>query len=141
MIGLNLPTRSQSMKTDRPNIIYIMADDMGYGDVACNGDGCIPTPEMDRLAAEGCRFTDAHATSAVCTPSRYSVLTGRYNWRSHLKSGVINGFTPALIDPARETLASMLKRGGYATAAVGKWHLGLDWQEKPFTDPTRCSTR
>jgi arylsulfatase A-like enzyme len=122
-----------------PNIIWIMADDMGYGDVGCfNPDSKIPTPNMDRLAAEGMRFTDAHSVSSVCTPSRYGVLTGRYCWRTRLKSGVDGGFSQPLIDPARLTVAGLLKQQGYATAAVGKWHVGLDWQGKedaPF-DPT-----
>ena len=113
-----------------------MADDMGYGDPACNGDGKIATPNMDRLAREGVRFTDAHAASAVCTPSRYSVITGRYNWRSSLKKSVIGGFTQPLIDSARPTVASFMKEQGYSTGAIGKWHLGLDWQREPRTDPT-----
>jgi len=93
----------------KTNIIWLMADDMGYGDPACNGDGKIATPNMDRLAREGVRFTDAHAASAVCTPSRYSVITGRYNWRSSLKKSVIGGFTQPLIDSARPTVASFMK--------------------------------
>ena len=127
-------------RTDDPNIIWIMADDMGYGDVGIyNSDSKIPTPNMDRLAREGRRFTDAHSSSAVCTPSRYSVLTGRYCWRTRLKRGVNGGFSLPLIDPARTTVASLLKRRGYRTAAVGKWHVGLEWQpleghEKDF-DP------
>lgn len=121
--------------SQRPNIIWLMADDMGYGDPACNGNGKIPTPNMDRLAHEGVGFTDAHATSAVCTPSRYSVITGRYNWRSALKKGVVGGFTQPLIDSARPTIASFLKDQGYTTAAIGKWHIGLDWQRKPRTEP------
>ena len=116
--------------TRLPNIIFIMADDMGYGDVGCYGATKIRTPNMDRLAAEGMRFTDAHSSSAVCTPSRYSVLTGRYCWRTSRKRGVGGGFSLPLIDPARLTVASMLKRHGYATAAVGKWHVGLEWQAK-----------
>ncbi len=118
-------------RAGRPlNIVFVMADDMGYGDVACNGDGRIPTPNMDRVAREGMRFTDAHAASAVCTPTRYGVLTGRYPWRTREKEGVLGGYCPPLIDPARMTVASLLKRHGYATAAIGKWHLGLDWQAK-----------
>ncbi|NQT93643.1 MAG: arylsulfatase [Lentisphaerae bacterium] len=116
--------------SDRPNIIYIMADDMGYGDLGCYGATKIPTPNIDKLAAEGMCLLDAHSSSAVCTPSRYSVLTGRYCWRTHHKTGVTGGFDLPLIDPARLTTASMLKQHGYATAAVGKWHLGFEWQAK-----------
>jgi len=109
-----------------PDIVVIMADDMGYGDLGCyNKDSKIPTPNMDRIAAEGIRFTDAHAPSAVCTPTRYGLLTGRYCWRSRLKRGVLGGYSPLLIDTNRLTLASLLKRRGYATACIGKWHLGL----------------
>lgn len=114
----------------RPNIIFIMADDMGYGDLSCYGATKIQTPNMDRVAAEGVRFTDAHSSSAVCTPSRYSVLTGRYCWRMARKRGVGGGFSLPLIDPARMTVASLLKAHGYATAAIGKWHVGLGWQVK-----------
>jgi len=110
----------------KPNIIFIMADDMGYGDLGCyNKNSKIPTPNMDALAADGIRFTDAHSPSAVCTPTRYGVLTGRYCWRSRLKRGVLNGYSPALIDTQRMTVASLLKEQGYATACIGKWHLGL----------------
>ncbi len=119
----------------RPNVIYIMADDMGYGDLGCYGAEKIPTPNIDRLAAEGIRFSDAHSSSAVCTPSRYSVMTGRYCWRTALKRGVGGGFMSPLIDPGRTTLASMLQAQGYHTAAVGKWHLGLDWQSADSMDP------
>ena len=115
-----------------------MADDMGYGDVACNGKGAIPTPHMDRVAVEGVRFTDAHAPSSVCTPTRYGVLTGRYSWRSRLKEGLISGYCSPLIDPARLTVGSLLKQNGYATAAIGKWHVGMDWQTKPFQSLPRA---
>jgi len=115
----------------KPNIVFIMADDMGYGDLGCyNKDSKIPTPNMDRLAAEGMRFTDAHSPSAVCTPTRYGVLTGRYCWRSRLKRGVLNGYSPALIDTRRMTVASLLKQHGYATVCIGKWHLGLGSDKK-----------
>ena len=114
----------------RPNIIYFMANDMGYGDLGCDGATRIPTPHMESVAAEGMRFTDAHASSAVCTPSRYSVLTGRYGWGSWLKRSVHGGFSLPLIDPSRLTIASMLRRCGYATAAVGKWHVGLERQAR-----------
>ena len=110
-----------------PNIIWIMADDMGYGDLSCYGATKIQTPTMDRVAAEGMRFADAHSCSAVCTPSRYGVMTGRYAWRSRLQSGVLWGHSRPLIERGRLTVASLLKRHGYATAAVGKWHLGLGW--------------
>ncbi len=118
--------------SDRPNIVYILADDMGYGDVACMDPASkIPTPHMDRLAAEGMRFTDAHAPSAVCTPTRYGVLTGRYAWRTRLKRGVLGGYSAPLLEPGRMTVASLLSDHGYATACVGKWHLGLGWQTRP----------
>lgn len=123
------PARAES--GDRPNIIFLMADDMGYGDPGCyNKDSKIPTPNMDRLAGQGIRLTDAHTPSAVCTPTRYGVLTGRYCWRSRLKSGVLWGYSPALIDTGRTTVASLLKSHGYNTGCVGKWHLGLGDQEK-----------
>ncbi len=124
------PAATAPKTTRRPNIVYIMADDMGYGDLGCYGATKIPTPNMDRVAAEGVRFTDAHSASAVCTPSRYAVLTGRYCWRSRLKKGVEGGFSLPLIDPARTTIARMLQDSGYATAAVGKWHVGLEFQAK-----------
>lgn len=111
-----------------PNIIFLMADDMGYGDPGSfNGESRIETPMMDALAAGGMRFTDAHSGSAVCTPTRYGVVTGRYAWRSPLKRGVLSGYSRALIEPDRMTVASMLQEQGYHTAVIGKWHLGLDW--------------
>jgi len=111
-----------------PNIVYILADDMGYGDLSClNRDSKLKTEHMDRVARQGLVCRDAHASSAVCTPSRYSILTGRYAWRSRLKKGVTGGWTPHLIEEGRMTVASFLKAQGYDTACVGKWHLGLDW--------------
>jgi len=115
----------------KPNIIFIIADDAGYGDVGCyNPESKIPTPHIDRLATEGVRFTDAHAPGAVCTPTRYGVLTGRYCWRTWLQKNVVGGYTPPLIEPDRTTVASMLKENGYRTACVGKWHLGLGWTRR-----------
>ena len=112
----------------KPNIIYVLADDMGYGDVSClNENSKIRTTHLDRLAAEGMRFRDAHASSAVCTPSRYSILTGRYNWRSRLKQGVTFGYDRPVIEPGRMTVASLLKEHGYTTGCVGKWRLGWTW--------------
>lgn len=114
--------------TDRPNIVLILADDMGYGDVgAFNPDARIPTPHIDALARQGIRFTDAHSPSAVCSPTRYGLLTGRYAWRTWLKRGVVGGYTPPLIEPDRPTVASLLRQHGYTTAMIGKWHLGLGW--------------
>lgn len=114
-----------------PNVVYILADDMGIGDLGCyNPESKIPTPHMDALAAIGMRFTDAHSGSAVCTPTRYGLLTGRYCWRTRLKSGVTWGASPCLIPPDRMTVASLLKKHGYNTACVGKWHVGLDWATK-----------
>ncbi len=115
----------------RPNIIIVLADDQGYGDVTANNpDSKIPTPNLDRLAAEGMRFTDAHTSSGVCTPTRYSLLTGRYHWRTHLQSGVLGGFSKPLIAKDRLTLAGLLKQNGYHTACIGKWHLGMSWPLK-----------
>lgn len=117
--------------TDRPNIVIILADDLGYGDLSCyNPDGKIATPNLDRLAREGVRFTDAHANCAQCSPTRYGLLTGRYAWRTRLKTGVLPHFARPLIGKRRMTVASLLKRHGYATACIGKWHLGLGWQAK-----------
>lgn len=115
-----------SRLNEMPNIIYILADDAGVGDIAAyNTESKIPTPNIDELANQGIRFTDAHSPSSVCTPTRYSVLTGRYAWRSRLKKGVLFGYGTALIEDGRETVASILKSSGYKTAGIGKWHIGL----------------
>jgi arylsulfatase A-like enzyme len=114
-----------------PNIVYILADDLGYGDVSCNNpQSKIQTPNVDRLAAEGMRFTDAHSPSAVCTPTRYGILTGRYCWRTRLTSRVLDGLDPPLIEADRLTVPKLLQRHGYATACVGKWHLGMQWTDR-----------
>ena len=113
----------------RPNVVLILADDLGFGDLGVyNPNSKIKTPHLDQLAAEGLRFTDAHSPSAVCTPTRYGVLTGRYAWRTELKSSVLMGFSPPLIDSERFTMADLFKGAGYQTACIGKWHLGLGWQ-------------
>jgi arylsulfatase A-like enzyme len=122
----------------KPNVVVILADDLGYADVQCYG-GKIPTPHIDRLAAEGMRFTDAHSSSSVCSPTRYGLLTGRYNWRSKLKRGVLGGLSPRLIEPGRMTVASLLKDQGYRTACFGKWHLGMDWAVKPGAEVSELS--
>ena len=134
-LSLSLYTCGNQKKTSSsglPNIVFIMADDMGYGDPGCyNSESLIPTPNIDKLASEGIMFTDAHSPSSVCTPSRYGLLTGRYCWRTRLKSGVIIGYdeTP-LITKGRNTLGSLLQQSGYETACIGKWHLGLNWETK-----------
>ncbi len=120
---------SPKNQTDKPNILVILADDLGYGDVQCYNPqrGKIPTPNIDRLASQGMRFTDAHSSSSVCSPSRYSLLTGRYHWRTRLQSGIVNVFGERLIAPGRLTIAGLVKQSGYRTACIGKWHLGWDW--------------
>ncbi|MEN3943277.1 arylsulfatase [Prosthecobacter sp. SYSU 5D2] len=128
---LGLALTATASAADKPNFIFILCDDLGYGDVKClNPEGKIPTPNMDRIAKEGITFTDAHTPSSVCTPTRYGTLTGRYNWRSKLQKSVLGGLSPHLIDTDRLTVASMLKAQGYHTAAIGKWHLGMDWKVK-----------
>lgn len=113
-----------------------MADDLGYGDLSCfNENSKLNTENLDRLAAEGMRCTDAHASSALCTPSRYGLMTGRYNWRSQMKAGVLMGFQQHLIEPGRMTLGTLFKSQGYRTACIGKWHLGLDWVLPEGADP------
>ncbi|HAY79627.1 MAG TPA: arylsulfatase, partial [Planctomycetaceae bacterium] len=113
----------------KPNIVYIICDDLGYGDVHCLAPETskIPTPHADRLAAEGLVFTDAHSGSSVCSPTRYGIMTGRYSWRTRLQKGVVTGFAPSLIDAKRMTVAGFLKQQGYATAAIGKWHLDFEY--------------
>ncbi|MEM7397239.1 MAG: sulfatase-like hydrolase/transferase, partial [Verrucomicrobiota bacterium] len=114
-----------------PNIVLILADDMGPGEPSYAG-GIVPTPALDRMVREGMRFTDAHTTSSVCTPTRYGILTGRYNWRSRLKNSVLFKATDkALMDPKRLNLPAFLQQAGYHTACIGKWHLGADWARLP----------
>lgn len=115
------------------NVVLVLADDMGWGDLrSYNKDSRIDAPRLERLATEGVRFTDMHSPSAVCTPTRYGLLTGRYCWRSSLKRGVLNGYSPSLIEPGRQTLATLCKSQGLDTACFGKWHLGLG--RNPKTD-------
>jgi len=129
---------SQTTK-ETPNIVYVLADDLGWGDLNCyNPSSAIQTPNANRLASEGMRFNDMHSSSAVCTPSRYSILTGRYCWRTSLQHGVLNGYSPNLIEPGRLTVPALLKAAGYYTAGVGKWHLGLGNQSPvDFSQPLR----
>jgi arylsulfatase A-like enzyme len=114
---------------DLPNIVVIYADDLGYGDIQCYNPerGKIPTPHVDKLASQGMRFTDAHSSSGVCSPSRYTILTGRYHWRSRLQSGIVRLWGPPLITPDRLTIGGLAKQHGYRTACIGKWHLGWNW--------------
>ena len=119
-----------AIAAEKPNIILILADDLGYGDVGCYGATKVKTPNIDRLAVEGRRFTDAHSASAVCTPSRYALLTGEYPFRKNLWGPVMNP-SPLVVDPSRATIASLLKAQGYATACFGKWHLGFGSKPKP----------
>ena len=123
----------------RPNIVYILTDDLGYGDVQVLNPkrGKIATPVLDRLAGEGMTFTDAHSGSAVCTPTRYGVMTGRYAWRTSLVSGVLGGVSPPLIAADRLTVARMLQEQGYHTACIGKWHLGVEWAK--WEDPAETA--
>lgn len=127
-----------SFGTENPNVIVIYADDLGYGDVQCYNPekGKIPTPHVDRLASEGMRFTDAHSSSAVCTPSRYTLLTGRYHWRTRLQRGIVGLWGASVIDENRMTLGKLAQQSSYDTACIGKWHLGWNWaispEDKPF---------
>jgi len=115
----------------RPNIVLILADDMGIDSVAAlNDKSGIPTPHIDSLVKEGITFSDAHSGSAVCSPTRYGVLTGRYSWRSRLKRGIVGQWERPLIEEGRLTLPAMLKGVGYRTACIGKWHLGWNWPKK-----------
>lgn len=125
-LGWTAPLVAAEPAAKLPNIVLLYADDMGYGDLAIqNPDSKIPTPNLDRLAREGTRFTDAHSSSGICTPSRYALLEGRYHWRKF--HGIVNSFDQPVLDDGKQTLAEMLKAKGYQTACIGKWHLGWDW--------------
>ena len=130
LIAVMVACTPRASAQDRPNIVLIMTDDLGYGDVSAYGATAIQTPNVDRLAKEGLRFTDAHSSAATCTPSRYALITGEYAWRKP-GTGVLPGNAALIIEPGRMTLPSVLKRGGYATGVVGKWHLGLGPQGGP----------
>lgn len=139
-IALMLLLACSAQAAKQPNIVIVLADDYGYGDAKCfNPDSKIPSPNIDRLAAEGMKFTDAHSGSSVCSPTRYGLLTGRYAWRTKLRRGVLQPYDPPLITADRPTLPGLLKKNGYHTACIGKWHLGWDWPlkngEPDFTQP------
>ncbi len=126
LLGLGVAFAAVGAETTRPNIVILYADDMGWGDLAVqNSSSKIPTPNLDQLAREGLRFTDAHSSSGVCTPSRYALLHGRYHWRKF--HGIVNSFDQPVLDDARLTIAEVLRTKGYRTACIGKWHLGWDW--------------
>ena len=128
VVALVVSCWTASAQAGPPNVVLILADDLGWGDLSCYAaTSKIPTPNIDALAAEGMRFTDAHSPSAVCTPTRYGILTGRYAWRTRMKSQVLGPYNAPLIEPDRVTLAGLLREAGYATACIGKWHLGLRW--------------
>lgn len=125
-IALSAPARA----ADKPNVVFILADDIGYGDFGCYGATKVKTPNVDRLAKEGLRFTDAHSPAAVCTPTRYAFMTGEYAWRKK-GTGILPGIAALIVEPGRTTVPSLMKQAGYATAVIGKWHLGLG-----ATEPT-----
>ena len=129
LIACSLAAHGREPDPTQPNIVIIYADDLGYGDVQCYNPerGKIPTPNIDRLAGEGMRFTDAHSSSGVCSPSRYTLLTGRYHWRSRLQAGIVGLWGAPLIAPNRMTVGTLAQQAGYQTACFGKWHLGWDW--------------
>ena len=119
------------MNSKKPNIVFIMADDMGYGDPECyNKNSYIPTPNINRLAKEGLKFNQAHSGCALCTPTRYGLMTGRFQWRTQKGYSLIMPYDPPLIPEERMTIASMLKENNYNTACIGKWHLGLNYRER-----------
>jgi arylsulfatase A len=141
LIGVGLVMLLVAVSSDaaqsRPNILLILADDLGYADVGFQGCKDIPTPNLDKLAAEGLRFTDAHSPSTVCTPSRYSLLTGRMAFRTGYRGVFVGVGGPCLIEPGRLTLPQMLREQGYATACTGKWHVGLTFLDKTGRPVTR----
>lgn len=120
VLSVLLPATAQQ----KPNVIYIYADDLGYGDLSCYGATKLHTPNLDRLAQHGLRFTNAHSTSATCTPSRYALMTGQYPWR-RTGTGILPGDAALIVPQDKITLPKLFKQAGYATAIVGKWHLGL----------------
>lgn len=126
LFGVVMSASAQAEEITLPNVVIVLSDDLGYGCVGSYGADpkLVKTPNIDLLAKEGMRFTDACTPSSVCTPTRYALLTGRYCWRSRLKAGVSNTYDPLLIEPERPNLARLMKKKGYATAVVGKWHLG-----------------
>lgn len=135
-LAASLFTNMAAQDKKHPNIIFLIADDLGYGDLSyLNEKGKIKTPHLDKMAREGVVCSDAHSSAAVSTPTRYGVLTGRYNWRSTLKAGVLSWYDNPLISSGRTTMASMLRNQGYSTACIGKWHLGMNFPTKDGKKP------
>jgi arylsulfatase A-like enzyme len=143
LLTLLLPFAAPFAADVKPNILVILADDLGFGDVQCNNPerGKISTPNIDKLAAQGMRFTDGHSSSGVCSPSRYTLLTGRYHWRTRLQRSIVGVFGEPLIAPDRMTIGTLAKQQGYRTACIGKWHLGWDWpitqEQRPLLTPSK----
>jgi len=124
-LGLSIGTFATAETQNKPNVVLILADDLGYGDLSCYGATKLSTPNIDSLAKTGIRFTDAYAPGAICSPSRYAVMTGRYDWRTAEQCGVLTQDAALHIEPGRLTLGSLLQKQGYRTGYIGKWHLGL----------------
>ena len=142
VLGYLLLAQIASAQSTRPNIVILYADDMGYGDLGVqNKNSKIPTPNLDKLAAEGMRFTNAHSSSGICTPSRYALLTGRYHWRKF--HGIVDSWDASVFDKGEMTKPKMLQEQGYKTACVGKWHLGWDWPaiQKPNAEPVTVNNK
>ncbi len=149
---MNLYSATASDSPQKPNVVFIFADDAGYGDLSCYGATKFETPNLDKLAAEGMKFTDAHSPSAVCSPSRYSLLTGRYGWRTWTAGDALQSNDPLLIGEDQLTVADVCKQAGYTTGIVGKWHLGfgregeqnfdsyagIDWNTEIKPGPLEC---
>ncbi len=142
MSSWTISRAAETSQQPKPNIVYILAVDLGFGDVGCFiKNSKIPTPHLDRLATEGMRMTDAHAPTSVCTPTRYAILTGRYAWRTRLQSGVLGPWGKPLIVADRLTVPALLRQHGYATACIGKWHLGWTWPTKDGQPPSSRKER
>src|SRR3954468_8998570 len=130
-LGVAVSGASAATTPARPNIVFILADDIGYGDLGCYGATLVKTPNLDRLAKEGSRFTDPHSPAPTCTPTRRALLTGTYSWRQQPGSSIAPGDAPLSIPPGSATLPALLKQAGYKTGAIGKWHLGLGGEGGP----------
>jgi arylsulfatase A-like enzyme len=139
LAALTSPTLAADAKL--PNVVFVLADDVGYGDLGCYGSTKVKTPNLDALAKAGTRFTDAHSPAAVCTPTRYAIMTGQYAWRHAPGSRILSGLAPLSIKPDTLTVPALLKERGYATAAVGKWHLGLGEKETDYNGEIKPGAR